>query len=301
MKIIIIILLCFLLSFPTVYSSNITHIIKKKYNIPDEYIIKVLSKASVDENVLKLINNPKEKLPFYKYKKLLINRDKIIQGRNFIKKYKYWLRKSSKTYNVDYRIIAAIIGIESFYGKHKFRFKALNSLYTLATKYKRRENYFTNELASFLFFCYKNKLNTTKIYSSYAGAIGIPQFMPSNILKYAVDFNKNGKTDIIKEIPDAIGSVANYLQKAGFKKGEPTAIKIKIKNINKINLNKTVKLYKIKRYIQIPYNLRKNYVVKIIKVDNSYWLTFQNFRAILKYNNSINYALTILILSKKIG
>ncbi|MGA1863392.1 lytic murein transglycosylase [Deferribacter thermophilus] len=301
MKITIFCLFYFLSYSIFAYSESIVDHITSYYSIPQDYIQNIISKSSIDNTVIKLINNQKEKLPFSAYKKIFINTKRIKKGKEYIKKHSYWLKRASKQFDVDYKIITSIIGIESLYGQHKPQFKAINSLYTLATKFERRKSYFTYELASFLYYTYKENINPFSINSSYAGAIGIPQFMPSNILKFGIDFNKNGKINLIKEHPDAIGSVANYLRHYGFKKNKPTAIKIKIINKRKIKLNTPVRYSNIKKHIYSPFKVKNSYIVKVIKVEKDYWLTFKNFEALLKYNNSINYALTVLLLSKKIG
>ncbi|MGA1846491.1 lytic murein transglycosylase [Deferribacter abyssi] len=289
----------FLFCSTNLMADNIVINIKNKFDIPENYIINSLKKASLDNKSLLLINKPKEKLPFNKYKNLLVTKKRIIEGKKFLKKHRYWLIKSEKNFKVEKSIISAIIGIESFYGKHTFNHKALNVLYTLSLKYKKRAPYFTYELGSFLNFCFKNKLRVESILSSYAGAIGIPQFMPSNIIKYGIDFNKNNKIDIINEIPDAIASVANYLHRFGWNYKKPTAIKVK--NVNKSILNKwiTIKILKQKG-VRFPLKVKSNYKVKIIKVDSSYWATFNNFYVLRKYNPSNNYVLAVLILSKKL-
>ncbi|KAA0257970.1 lytic murein transglycosylase [Deferribacter autotrophicus] len=293
------ILLVFLLSSTNLFAENLVLKIKNQFNIPENYIVNSLKKASIDEKSLTLIKMPKENLPFNQYKKLLLTKKRIVEGKKFLKKYNSWLVKSEKIFKVDKNIITAIIGIESFYGKHRFNHKTLNVLYTLSTYFKKRADYFTNELGNFLSFCFKNKLHVESILSSYAGAIGIPQFMPSNVIKYGIDFNKNGKIDIIKEIPDAIGSVANYLHKFGWNYKKPTAIKVNNAKKSLLNRWMTVKILK-RKGVSFPFQLKPNYKAKIIKIDNSYWAVFNNFYVLRKYNPSNNYVLTVLILSKKI-
>jgi len=279
-------------------NDNLTGYISNKFNLPTHYVQNALEKAKIDNTVLEKINNQAEEKGWEEYKKIFLNSQKVKNGKSFYKKYKKLLLKAEKRYRIPSKIIAAIIGIESDFGKYNPKYNALDSLYTLETKFDRRREYFTNELGSLLEYTYKYKINPTKVMSSYAGAVGIPQFMPSNIFKYAVDFNKDRKIDLVNSMSDAIGSVANFLSNNGYNYGKPTAVVVK-------NTNKTIGTYtKIStlrnKCVIFPFNIKSG-EVKIKKIGQNYWATFKNFDVLKKYNPSDNYALSVLLLSKKIN
>jgi len=278
-------------------NDNLTEYISSRFNLPTHYVQNALEKAKINNTVLEKINNQSEEKGWEEYKKIFLNSQKVKNGKIFYKKYKKLLLKAEKRYRIPSEIIAAIIGIESDFGRHNPKYNALDSLYTLATKFDRRRGYFTNELGSLLEYTYKYKINPNKVLSSYAGAVGIPQFMPSNIFKYAVDFNKDRKIDLVNSMSDTIGSVANFLSKNGYNYGKPTAVVVK-------NANKTIGTYtKIStlrnKGVIFPFNIKSG-EVKINKIGQNYWATFKNFDVLRKYNPSDNYVLSVLLLSKMI-
>ena len=122
-------------------------------------------------------------------------------------------------------VIVAIIGVESKFGKYKGSHKVLDSLVSLVTGYPRRSKFFAGELEQFLILAKENNLDSTQILGSYAGAVGFPQFISSSYRNYAIDFNEDGKTDLINQVDDAIGSIANYFIENGWKPGKPVTSK----------------------------------------------------------------------------
>ncbi|UOD34832.1 lytic murein transglycosylase [Deferribacteraceae bacterium V6Fe1] len=287
----------FFIAQPIFAYDNLTEYISKRFNLPIHYVQNALAKAKIDFAVLEKIKNPAEEKDWEDYKKIFLNPQKVKNGQHFYKKYKKLLLKAEKKYRVPSEIIAAIIGIESDFGKYKPKYNALDSLYTLAEKFDRRSEYFTNELGSLLDYTYKHKIKPSEVLSSYAGAVGIPQFMPSNIFKFAVDFNKDKKIDLVNSMSDAIGSVANFLSKNGWDYGKPTAVVVK--NVNSSITTYTKVSFLRKRGVIFPFNIKRG-EAKINKIGQDYWATFKNFDVLRKYNPSDNYALSVLLLSKMI-
>jgi len=117
--------------------------------------------------------------------------------------------------------VASIIGVETVYGRNQGSFRVLDSLCTLTFDYKRRADYFRTELTEFLLLLREQHLDPATVYGSFAGAIGMGQFMPSSVRKYAVDFDGDGQIDLVGSSADAIGSVANYLSSHGWVRGLP--------------------------------------------------------------------------------
>lgn len=185
-------------------------------------VIEIFSNAKVSERVLKAMMSPAEyKFTWGKYRKLFLKKDRISQGADFWSQHKKQLARAEREYGVPAEVIVAIIGVESKFGKYKGSHKVLDSLVSLVTGYPRRSNFFAGELEEFLILTKENNLDATAILGSYAGAVGFPQFISSSYRNYAIDFNGDGKTDLINQVDDAIGSIANYFIENGWKPGQP--------------------------------------------------------------------------------
>ena len=182
----------------------------------------IFSAATFQQQVLDAMQNPAEyKLTWGKYRKLFIQDDRINSGIDFWLQYKDELDRAEQQFGVPASVIVAIIGVESKFGKYKGKHKVLDSLVTLVTGYPRRSEFFAKELKHFLILSKENRLDSTAVLGSYAGAVGFPQFIASSYRAYAVDFSGDGVTDLIGQPVDAIGSVANYFVKNGWLSGQP--------------------------------------------------------------------------------
>ena len=282
---------------------NMAYTLHKKYSIPVKYTINTLSAAHFQESVIDSIKSPKEKVDWYVYKKFFVNKNRIKEGKLFLGKYKKCLQLSYKRYGVNPKLIAAILGIESNYGHYKNKYKALNALYTLAFYYPQRSTFFRSELENFIVYTYDYKLNPFKITSSYAGAIGIPQFMPSNILKYAVDFDNDNKINLDESVSDAVGSAANFLKSHGWDSRLFTAIKVHIpeKLTHHIDNNFHTIAYFKKLGVIFTEKCGSSSKAKIIALQGrykrEYWAVSKNFYVIKTYNSSDKYVLSAAILS----
>lgn len=153
---------------------------------------------------------------WYRHKVRVVTEERIEKGLHFLSAYEKPLSEATQRFGIPAEIITAIIGVETIYGKSKGRHRVIDVLCTLSFDYLRRANYFRTELAAFLIYCHTNNLTPWSIRGSFAGAIGMPQFMPSNILKLALDFDHNGSIDLMDSAYDVIGSVAHYLKAAGW-------------------------------------------------------------------------------------
>lgn len=182
----------------------------------------VFAKADVQQSVLDAMQNPAEyKLTWGKYRKIFMKPDRIQQGVEFWQEHQETLDKAEKEYGVPASIIVSIIGVETKFGRIKGKHKVLDSLVTLTVGYPRRSKFFGRELKEFLILTKDNALAPEVILGSYAGAVGYPQFISSSYRNYAIDFSGDGKADLIDNPVDAIGSVANYFIKNGWKPGQP--------------------------------------------------------------------------------
>ncbi len=241
-----------------------------------------------------------------RYEKILLGETRVKKGVKYMRDYRTIFRKVHKKYGVPPEYITAIIGIESYYGYNRGKFPAFDVLTTLAFEKNRRSKYFKYELKKFLLLSKKQKFNPKDVKSSYAGAIGLGQFMPSSYA-YAVDFNKDGKKSM-QTTSDAIAGIANYFKKNGWRKGEPVATRVSYTG-SRYRKRKTGYLYKYSRaslkgiepkYGKWSYNGK----VRLIKLDRYHydelWYGAKNFYVITRYNHSSYYAMAIHQLAQKI-
>lgn len=157
------------------------------------------------------------------YRGLFVNQRLVQGGLAFWKAHEAALARAVREYGVPPEIIVAIIGIETLYGRNMGKWRVIDALTTLAFDYPPRTEFFRGELENYLVFARDFGFDLFSVQGSYAGAIGIPQFMPGSYLKYAVDFDGNGTIDLRGSPTDAIGSVANFLRQHGWRPGEPVS------------------------------------------------------------------------------
>ena len=157
---------------------------------------------------------------FALYKRNLLTEERIADGVDFVARNRATLERLEKELGVDRHVVAAVIGIESIYGKNMGRFRVIDALMTLSFDYTRRASYYKKELAAYLAYCHREGLSVTTVRGSFAGAIGLGQFMPTSLFAYGKDGNGDGHVDIVECEADGAASVANFLLQHGWKRGE---------------------------------------------------------------------------------
>ena len=177
---------------------------------------KVFARAQLVQPVIDAISRPATAKPWPDYRVNFVNPQRIRLGLEFWHKYRKSLQRAERKYGVPQDIIVAVIGVETIYGQDPGSYRTLDALTTLAFDYPPRADFFRSELENFLLLAREQQFNLLDIRGSYAGALGIPQFMPSSYRTYAVDFNGNRRINLLRENRDAIGSVANYLKAFGW-------------------------------------------------------------------------------------
>jgi len=271
---------------------------------------RIFNKTKFQPGIIKAISRPGTSKPWYEYHPVFINPRRIAKGVDFWKKNAKTLERASKKFGVPEEIITAIIGVETYYGKQTGRHRVLDALTTLAFNYPKRADFFRDELEQYLLLVREQDKGMFNIKGSYAGAIGIPQFMPSSYRNYAVDFDNDGKIDLSGNTADSIGSVANYLIAHGWEVGSPVATRAKVSDSSRhetlkmelmpLYTTRKMKEFGITPLIYIPDD-RKATLIKLNgKSHMEYWLGFINFYVITRYNRSTHYAMSVLLLSKEI-
>ena len=276
---------------------------------PQQELEKVLSDAVIDQGVIKLITHPSEALPWHKYLERLVTEKRIDEGVAWWKSHQVVLQQATQQYGVPPEIIAAIIGIETNYGTYIGKRRVLDSLVTLAATYPRRSKFFSRELRVFLNTARADNIDSGEITGSYAGAIGIPQFMPSSYQVYAVDFNQNGRRDLVKEVEDAIGSVANYLKRHGWHSEQKVFASVTddLPQTGLALLSKRSKpKLSAKKLVASGITFDSNGAsakVTLLRLQQAngyrYIVGFNNLYVITRYNTSINYAVAVTELSRR--
>ena len=187
---------------------------------------KVFSRVQRVEPTLQLIL-PAERPSWDDYRAQFVNETRITRGLEFWKANRRALKRAEQRYGVPAQYLVAIIGVETNYGRNMGRYRVIDALSTLAFDYPPRASFFRRELEQYLLLAREEGLDVFSLRGSYAGAIGIPQFMPGSLRRYAVDFNGDGRIDLSRSAADAVGSVANFLKEHGWQPGEAVLFRAK--------------------------------------------------------------------------
>ena len=193
----------------------------EKHGFSREALKTLFEQVEIKQNILDSMNRPGEARPWSAYRQQFVTEPSARRGSRFWRRHQRALTRAQKKFGVDPAVIVAIIGVESRYGRAAGGNRTLDALTTLTLEYPRRAAFFRRELIQFLLLAREQRVNPLAIKGSYAGAIGAAQFMPSSYRNYAIDFDADGRADLMGSRADAIGSVANYLKKHGWKAGEP--------------------------------------------------------------------------------
>lgn len=192
--------------------------------IPITVLEKWLTSAEKQDQIITNMQHPAEAWPWDRYQKALISQKRALDGAAYWRKHQATLDRYAEEYQVDPALIVAIIGIESDYGRHTVSHDAFNALATLSFAYPKREHFFQQELIALVDLAWETKVDPHTFGGSYAGALGIPQFMPSNIKRFGVDGDGDQRVDLGHSHEDAIASIANFLHCHGYRlNSEPAA------------------------------------------------------------------------------
>lgn len=298
------------------------------------YVISILESARKQEKILEAISSPAEfTWTWDRYKKLFIEDKRIANGKKFIIDNNELFNRVEEDFGVPREIIASIIGVETRYGKVKGSYRVIDSLTTLGFDFPRRSKFFKNELVEFFRLTQENNLDISSIQGSYAGAMGYGQFISSSYRAYAIDYDNDGSADLFNSIPDAVGSVANYLKIHGWKRDGYIVKDIGFNNVrkpyrtdneskkyiplkftegsdelytvqegdslleiailNKLTLEEIMSLNAINDENLIKVGEK----IKLNKKKDLYFIGDDNFIAITKYNISHFYAMAVYYLS----
>ena len=274
------------------------------------YLYQTFSRIKRDENVLAKVHSPAETKPWSAYRPIFLTKDRVDSGVNFWKRHQRALLAASQQYGVPPEYIIAIIGVETLYGRNTGKYNVLRSLTTLAMDFPKRSKFYTSELEHYLHFIKEEKINNPSILKgSYAGAMGLGQFISSSYRHFGVDFNRDGHRDLWHP-DDAIGSVANYFSQHGWKSGGGVAVPARIRGqfYGKIANTEAKKpiysLQQLSQYGVRPAEYMSSARFNLLRLQGNrgaeYWVTGENFYVITRYNHSPKYAMAVYQLAQEI-
>lgn len=281
-----------------------------KHQFDEAALTTLFDQVTISEEILNKIAKPAEDLPWYKYRQIFLKQPRIKAGVEFWHKNAATLAAVEQETGVPAAIIVAIIGVETQYGRHTGNHKVIDALSTLAFAYPPRSAFFRSELEHFLLLCREEKINPLTPTGSYAGAMGIPQFMPSSFRHYAIDFNKDNYRNIWHDPDDVIASVGHYFVKHGWQKGQAVAFQMR-DSVHKSSKDSAF-LKEDLRFLKsnpLDPNISKPLLstnkAKIIAFElengEELWAASDNFYVITRYNKSPLYALAVYQLSLAIS
>ncbi len=293
-----------------------------EHNLNAKEIFDLLKEARFKKSIVEAISRPAEAKPWFQYRPIFLTDKRIRGGIEFWRDNEALVAQATDQFGVDPQIIVAIIGVETFYGRITGGYRVLDALATLSFYYpdtgNDRSDFFSRELMQFLLLGDEEGLPLREVTGSYAGAMGWGQFMPSSYREYAVDLDGDSRRDLWSSLPDVIGSVANYLHRHGWQPGQPVAMPVRPAPGADLGL---VARRDFKPKMTLPELAAAGFAeaapsgvsaeagvdgvrATVVRLEEehgeSYWLTFENFYVITRYNRSPLYAMAVFELSEAI-
>jgi membrane-bound lytic murein transglycosylase B len=281
------------------------------------WIRQTLNQAQKLESVIRAVRPapPGQRKNWQAYRDRFVEPARTEAGRQFMLEHAEALARASNQYGVPVDVILGILGVETYYGRHSGRYRVVDSLATLAFDYpaeegKDRSAYFREQLAQFFVWCAKEQCQPLSVEGSYAGAMGLPQFMPENIHRYGRDFDGDGHIDLFNPV-DAIGSVARFLALHGWVRQLDPVFQVDLEEAHLEPLMEPDILptftpaqlsgYGVQPLAPLPQG-EKYAVVELQNGDagSEYVLGSRNFYVLTRYNRSSYYAMAVLALGQSV-
>ena len=268
-----------------------------------EELADLFARARRKQSILDAISRPAERtLKWHEYRDIFIEEPRITQGLEFWNDHEAVLKEAESRFGVAPEYVVAILGVETRYGRITGNFRVLDALTTLAFDYPPRADFFRSELTEFLLLTREEGHNPLSLTGSYAGAMGYGQFIPSSYRSYAVDFDGDGLRDIWSNPSDAVGSIANYFSRHGWRAGEDVVLRVQVRSdeaagLANDSLDLTHTVGDLERLGVTVDGLPRNARAALFRMEGAdgeeYWLGLNNFHVITRYNRSRLYALAV--------
>ncbi|MCE7032054.1 lytic murein transglycosylase B [Lysobacter sp. GX 14042] len=299
-----------------------------RYDVDPAHIERVLDGAEIRDSIITAMSRPAEAKPWKDYRPIFITDARIKAGRAFLAEHRAALDRVEAQYGVPPEIIVSILGVETSFGGNMGSYPVVDALYTLAFAYPRtgepekiarensREAFFRDELGQLFAMGGETGLDITTLKGSYAGAMGWGQFMPSSYRDYAVDGNGDGKVDLFNSLDDVFASVANYfVEKGGWQRGGPVVVRAdRAAGAADFEAEGLEPRYSLAQLAARGYTAASpaahradgvSLDATLLNLDGvdgpEYWLGFNNFYAITRYNISKHYAMAVYQLAEAIA
>jgi membrane-bound lytic murein transglycosylase B len=304
-----------------IQSKSVQQFIQKmvsEYQFSADELKTWFQKITPNTQIIELMDKPVENLAWHAYRQRVVTEERIQQGIAFWKQHEPIVQAAAQQFGIAPEILVAILGLESSYGKMTGNFSVFEALSTLAFQYPRRAAFFEKELAHYLLLTREEGFDPLSIKGSYAGAMGPAQFMPSSYRAYAINFNQQGNRDILNNVPNILGSIANYFKSSGWQPGAPVAYSAfvtgtrhkKFQGASRPSISAANTLDRWRQYgvtIKDKDAVLSNNTKTLTKLltlegkkDPEHWIAYPNFDVIKRYNQSNHYAMAIYLLSKQI-
>lgn len=276
------------------------------YGFASEQLVDVLAQAERKQAILDAISRPAERVkPWKEYRPIFITESRVAQGVDFWRENQAALERAEQEYGVPAEVIVSIIGVETFYGRNTGSYRVIDALSTLGFDYPPRQPFFRQQLKEFLLLAREEQVDPLVLTGSYAGAMGLPQFMPSSFRAYAVDFDEDGHIDIWKNPVDAIGSAANYFKQHGWTADAPVVARATVKGEQHVEglteglepVKNAAELRELGWSWQTETPVADDTAVTAFRLDGAdgdeFWVGLPNFYVITRYNRSVMYAMAV--------
>jgi membrane-bound lytic murein transglycosylase B len=271
----------------------------------------LMGQVQLQPRIVEIIRRPAERsLAWWEYRQRFMSNERIDQGVAIWIAHREALDRIAAQTGVPAEYLVAITGVETFYGRLTGRYRVIDSLATLGFDYPQRGEFFRKELEQFLLMAREEQIDPLQPLGSYAGAMGIPQFMPSSFRRYAVDGSTDGRRNLWEQGPDVFASVANYFREHGWRTGQPVLIETRHSAAPdspanfKLTFTDTLASIRERGYAfesAMPDTTRAMLVPAALEQGTAWRIGLQNFYVITRYNRSSLYAMTVHDLARAIA
>jgi len=287
-------------------------VMAQKHGFSKKHLESVFGRVQAQPAVLKSMTlAPEASRAWQSYRAIFVNPQRIEAGVQFWTRHAAALERASAEFGVPEEVILGIIGVETTYGRNMGSYRVIDTLTTLAFDSPNRGEFFRSQLESFLLFTRENRTDVFRMKGSYAGAIGIPQFMPGSYRQFAVDYDGDGRKDLADSPADAIGSVANFLREHGWRRGEPAAVPATVSSPSaQLLADSGVKpLYRAADLpsfgVKPASDLGDDALCSLIELESpsqqsEYWVGLHNFWVLTRYNRAVFYGVAVLELGRAV-
>ncbi|MGD9708467.1 MAG: lytic murein transglycosylase B [Halothiobacillaceae bacterium] len=279
--------------------------ISERNGLDEGEVRAALAQARPQPSIIEAMTRPAEAKPWHQYRPIFLTEKRIADGVDFWREHADRLTQLERQYGVPAEILVAIVGVETGYGRNVGRYAVRDALATLAFDYPPRAPFFRKELEQFFLLARDEKVPLAEVKGSYAGAMGMPQFMPSSYRNFAVDGDGDGRRDLWSSADDVLASVANYFARHGWQPGGEVAWPVELAEPARLeglmnrgrDLKAKTSLGELRKAgVSLPPGddaLPAMLIPFREEAGETFWVGLPNFYVITRYNHSAHYAMAV--------